>query len=259
MNSERKYYCFCEDNCKFETMTKEQILAAIAQAVETGSIGNCDTGFITKVKETNSGNYITIWVGTHAQFNAIETKATNCLYIFTDDTTTADILAAYEAAVQNAEQAANAATQSAAVVKSLKQPEDLTAAMTFSLAADTGEIGAHIRVDNYCVRHNPVLNILTYNIGVFINGSMTKGQTVFLKQENAPEKDNDIAIVPLHVFNEKGMYDVDFCYASRGVLENGENVYSTGIMIRANEDFTTEAEEEHGFILHGWHYVVPTE
>ena len=45
MSDGRKYYCICESNCKFETMTKEQILAAIAQAVETGSVGDVDTGF----------------------------------------------------------------------------------------------------------------------------------------------------------------------------------------------------------------------
>lgn len=88
--SERKYYCFCGSNCKYETMTKEQILAAITQAVETGSVGDCDTGFVTKLKEQNAGNYVTFWVGTQAQYNAIETKATNCLYILTDDTTKED-------------------------------------------------------------------------------------------------------------------------------------------------------------------------
>ena len=91
--SERKYYCFCEDNCKFETMTKEQILAAIAQAVATGIVGECDTGFITKVKELNGGSCITFWVGTNAQYNALETIEKNCVYIISDDTFAADLSA----------------------------------------------------------------------------------------------------------------------------------------------------------------------
>ena len=91
MSEGKKYFCFCGSNCKYETMTKEQILAAITQAVETGSIGDVDTGFITKVKETNGGRYVTFWVGTQAEYNALETKATNCLYIISDDTSGADL------------------------------------------------------------------------------------------------------------------------------------------------------------------------
>ena len=51
MSDGKKYYCFCGSNCKYETMTKEQILAAIEQAVEDGEIRDVDTGFVTKVKE----------------------------------------------------------------------------------------------------------------------------------------------------------------------------------------------------------------
>ncbi len=80
--SERKYYCFCESNCKFETMTKEQILAAIAQATGVTNV-DPNAGFISKVKEMNGG-YVTFWLGTQAQFNALAEKAANCLYIITD-------------------------------------------------------------------------------------------------------------------------------------------------------------------------------
>ena len=89
--SERKYYCFCDSNCKFETMTKEQILAAIAQAVETGSVGDCDTGFVTKIKELNGGKTVTFWVGRQVEYNALQEKDSNCMYIITDDTLHADI------------------------------------------------------------------------------------------------------------------------------------------------------------------------
>ena len=85
MSDGKKYYCFCGSNCRYETMTKEQILAAIAQAVQTGKVGDCDTGFITKVKETNGGRYVTFWVGTQAEYNALATKELNCMYIITDD------------------------------------------------------------------------------------------------------------------------------------------------------------------------------
>ncbi len=97
MSDGRKYYCTCDSNCKFETMTKEQILAAIAQAVSTGSVGDVDTGFVTKLKETNSGSHITFWVGTRAQYEAIKEKSQNCIYVISNDTTTDDIWNAFTA------------------------------------------------------------------------------------------------------------------------------------------------------------------
>lgn len=96
MSNERKYYVLCSSNCKFESMTKEQILAAIAQAVETGEIQDVDTGFVTTIKEQNNGKGLKFWVGTQAEYNALETKATNCFYIITDDTYSDDINAAVE-------------------------------------------------------------------------------------------------------------------------------------------------------------------
>lgn len=83
--SGRKYYCFCEDNCKFETMTKEQILAAIAEAAETGLVYDADAAVISKVLESNAGAALTFWKGTQAQYNAIAKKDANCYYIITDD------------------------------------------------------------------------------------------------------------------------------------------------------------------------------
>lgn len=91
---ERKYYVLCESNCKFESMTKEQILTAIQQAVSTGGIKDVDTGFITTIKEQNSGNALTFWVGTTAQYNAITEKAEDCFYILTDDTKYTDMATA---------------------------------------------------------------------------------------------------------------------------------------------------------------------
>lgn len=92
------YYVICDDDSKHEGMTKEQILAAIVQAVETGSIGNIDTGIVSKVKERNTGGYVAFWVGTTAQYNALEETDPNCIYIKTDCTEYTDLLNAIEAA-----------------------------------------------------------------------------------------------------------------------------------------------------------------
>lgn len=94
--AERKYYVLCESNCKFESMTKEQILTAIQQAVETGEIKDIDTGFITTIKEQNRGNAITLWKGTQAEYNALTEKPEDCFYIITDDTFKEDINKAIE-------------------------------------------------------------------------------------------------------------------------------------------------------------------
>ena len=72
-------------------MTKEEILTAITQAISGGTVGDVDTGFVTKIKEQNRGVGLMFWVGTTAEYEAIEEKAENCLYIKTDDTSAADI------------------------------------------------------------------------------------------------------------------------------------------------------------------------
>lgn len=89
--SDRNYYVFCEDNCKFPAMTKEQTLTAIEQAVSSGEIKDVDTGFVTKLKELNGNRALTVWVGTTAEYNALSETIENCLYLLTDDTMADDI------------------------------------------------------------------------------------------------------------------------------------------------------------------------
>lgn len=89
-----KFYCFCEANCKYETMSKEQILAAIAQAAEGGLVFDVDAAFISQIREKNSGAALTFWVGTQAEYNRLTAAADpdpNCLYIIKDEKTAADL------------------------------------------------------------------------------------------------------------------------------------------------------------------------
>lgn len=84
--AERNYYVLCESNCKFPAMTKEQVLAAIAEA--TGNtVTAVDDAFITKVKELNANASLKFWIGTTAEYNAIAVKDDYTLYILTDDDT----------------------------------------------------------------------------------------------------------------------------------------------------------------------------
>lgn len=93
-NEERTYYVLCADNCKFEGMTKEQIITAIANA--TGVIPEAidvDAAFITKIKEMNANEQLKFWVGTEAEYNAISELQDNTLYVITNDSTIDDITA----------------------------------------------------------------------------------------------------------------------------------------------------------------------
>lgn len=90
MASVRTYYVVCEDKCLFESMTKEQIITAIAEA--TGSTPtSIDEAFITKIKEINGNRALQFWVGTQAQYNAIETPEDDVLYLITDPQFETDI------------------------------------------------------------------------------------------------------------------------------------------------------------------------
>lgn len=82
--SDRNYYVISDDNCRFPGMTREQIIAAIAEA--TGNVPeHVDDAFITKIKELNANKQLKFWIGTTAQYVAIEEKEENVLYILTDE------------------------------------------------------------------------------------------------------------------------------------------------------------------------------
>ena len=192
MSDERKYYCICEDNCKFETMTKEQILAAIAQAMETGSVGNCDTGFITKVKEQNGGSCVTFWVGTQAQYNAIETKEQNCMYIITDDTTAADILKACKTATDEATAASEAAAAANAAAAAALQKIDENGTIVFTHDVDftwDTEWAAETEITEadlvkYYFGYNKYTGLAHFVVRVQYDGAIKKGQSIAFKASN---------------------------------------------------------------------------
>ena len=82
--SERNYYVICDDNCRFPAMTKEEVIAAIAEATgETPT--DIDQAFITKIKEQNANKNLTFWVGTRAEYNALTTHTRGRLYVITDE------------------------------------------------------------------------------------------------------------------------------------------------------------------------------
>lgn len=83
-----------------ETFTKEQILNIISQAIENGTVQNVDWGAVSILKEINKNQPLRFWVGTSAEYEVIEHKENNVLYIRTDDTSAAEINAAIAALQQ---------------------------------------------------------------------------------------------------------------------------------------------------------------
>ena len=97
------FYCVCDDDCRYETMTKEQILTAIEQALEQGYVSDPDGAVFSRIKEVRANGTAQLWLGTEAEFNAIgpapttnlslvRVGADGVLYICTNDTTLNRIL-----------------------------------------------------------------------------------------------------------------------------------------------------------------------
>lgn len=66
-----KFYVLCDDDCRYEGMTKEEILTAIEQALEQGYVSDPDGAIFSKIKEVKAGSSVQMWVGTEAEYNAI--------------------------------------------------------------------------------------------------------------------------------------------------------------------------------------------
>lgn len=80
-------YVLCDQNCKREGMTKEQILAAITQAVESHEISDVDTGFVTTLKTVN-GIALSFFIGTQEAWAQWPSDQKDGVFaIFTNDTT----------------------------------------------------------------------------------------------------------------------------------------------------------------------------
>lgn len=78
-------------------LTQEQIITLVNNIVSTGSVGDIDTGFVTKLVEQNRHRALRFWIGTQAEYNALSTKIANTFYIITDDSFKADTEAAIQA------------------------------------------------------------------------------------------------------------------------------------------------------------------
>jgi hypothetical protein len=77
-------------------MTKEQILTAITQAVQSGTVKDIDTGFVSTVKTIN-GTPLRFFVGTQSAYDALsDAQKTNLFAIISNDVTKDGLLSAIE-------------------------------------------------------------------------------------------------------------------------------------------------------------------
>lgn len=91
--SDRKYFVICEQGCRFESMTKEQIMTAITQAVNEGTVSDIDSGFISRVKTINGG-VLRFFVGTQSEYEMLSAEQkTNLLAVITNETLVDDMIA----------------------------------------------------------------------------------------------------------------------------------------------------------------------
>ena len=84
-------YALDQGGNKIVTLSAAQILAAIQSAISTGKIPAELETLVDSIREQNDGKSTKIWVGTQAEFEAIEATEEGMLYFITDQTTVDDL------------------------------------------------------------------------------------------------------------------------------------------------------------------------
>lgn len=81
------YYVLDANKNLKEGLDKEGIYAMLEQAIEDGDLEHvdADSAFVSKLKDLNGGQDFKVWIGTTAEYNAIQEKTQNTLYLLTDD------------------------------------------------------------------------------------------------------------------------------------------------------------------------------
>jgi hypothetical protein len=134
--ADRKYYVICDSGCKFESMTKEQILTAITNAVNEGTVGNIDTGFITTIKTVN-GKPLKFFFGTQSEYEALtEDERKNLFALITNDTTKEALFSAIESLQREVQNLETMLADGSFVVQNAKNAETATNAVNATNATN---------------------------------------------------------------------------------------------------------------------------
>ena len=86
MADDTQVYALDEGGNKIATFSAEQILEAINAAITTGEIPSELTAFIDAIKEQNKGKSLEFWLGTQAEFLALENTEEDIIYFINDST-----------------------------------------------------------------------------------------------------------------------------------------------------------------------------
>ena len=86
-----KVYALDEGGNRIETLSAEQILEAIETAIKTGEIPAELQTFIDTIREQNKGAGLKFWLGTQAEFLALESTSEDVIYFINDSTNLRDV------------------------------------------------------------------------------------------------------------------------------------------------------------------------
>ena len=78
-------------------LSEEQIITLVTNIVDSGSVGDIDTGFVTTVKEQNHNAGLKFWVGTKEEYDALPEHLSYTDYIINDYSPMDDVEEALEA------------------------------------------------------------------------------------------------------------------------------------------------------------------
>ena len=182
-----KKYCYCDNNCKYETLSKEEIYAAITQAITTGSIGNCDTGFITTIK-TITGKPLKFFVGTQEEYEALTAdKKQNLFALITNDVTKegllrsfADLMASHNELKQGLISGNFVAAKAATAERATKDKNGREFEHTYfshSICIYSGNALRGVEIYGKKGGHSYIVNLRIPSIGVYCFGLVYWGGT----------------------------------------------------------------------------------
>lgn len=112
----------------------------------------------TSLKETNSGVPISFWVGTLAEYEALETQEQNCLYIISDDTSNQeliDLLNNMQNAIEETKAIAEGASTTAEEAKTIAGGATETANSASTTAEEAKSIAEEAKTIAEEAKNNP--------------------------------------------------------------------------------------------------------
>lgn len=145
-------------------LTEEQIITLVTNIVDSGSVGDIDTGFVTRLVEQNKHKALRFWVGTQSEYNAIAEKLANTFYIITDDSFKEDV----QAAIVDLQNQINNIVHTDYETE-ISDLQETAAALTTSLTTLQGKVTALESVPSMVYKKNDVENFKIQGAGYITN------------------------------------------------------------------------------------------